>query len=192
MKKVFKFIGVASVTLVLFFIVASLAFYHLVRIGEFRRFLVAEIEKNTDLKVQLGEADIEIGWVMGVVFRQVALRETGAGEQPAITAESVTARVALRPLLQRKIIVYEIRLQKPVVRFVADQEGRIGLLDKLLNLPFLKQHSSEIDLDLRALRVQSGPLSSLMSGLPRRSAVGGLSMPTSICRARAVNACAIS
>ena len=39
MRKVFRFIGVASITLVLFFIVASLAFYHLIRIGEFRRFL---------------------------------------------------------------------------------------------------------------------------------------------------------
>ena len=155
MRKVFKFIGVASVTLVLFFIVASLAFYHLIRIGEFRRFLVAEIEKNTDLKVQLGEADLEIGWVTGVVFRQVALSEAGAA-QPAITAESVTARVALRPLLQRKIIFYEIRLQKPVARFVADPEGRIALLDKLLNLPFLKHQASEIELDLRALRIQSG------------------------------------
>ena len=48
MRKVFRFIGVASVTLMLFFIVASLAFYHLIRIGEFRRFLVAEIEKNSD------------------------------------------------------------------------------------------------------------------------------------------------
>ncbi|HMF47976.1 MAG TPA: AsmA-like C-terminal domain-containing protein [Candidatus Saccharimonadales bacterium] len=157
MRKVFKFIGVASVTLVLFFIVASLAFYHLIRIGEFRRFLVAEIEKNTDLKVELGEADLEIGWVTGVVFRQVALSEAGAA-QPAITAESVTARVALRPLLQRKIIFYEIRLQRPVARFVADPEGRIVLLDKLLNLPFLKQHTSEIELDLRALRIQSGAI----------------------------------
>lgn len=157
MRRVFKFIGVASVTLILLFVVASLAFYHLIRVGEFRRFLVAEIEKNTDLKVQLGEADLELGWVTGVVFRQVSLSEAGAS-QPAITADSVTARVALRPLLQRRIIFYEVRLQKPVARFVADQEGRIALLDKLLNLPFLKHQASEMELDLRALRIQAGSI----------------------------------
>ena len=36
MKKILKVIGVLSVTLVLFFIVAGLAFYHLMRTGEFR------------------------------------------------------------------------------------------------------------------------------------------------------------
>ncbi|HVO95055.1 MAG TPA: AsmA family protein, partial [Terriglobales bacterium] len=157
MRKVLKVIGVVSVVLVLFFVVASVAFYHLVRIGEFRRFLAAEIEKNTDLKVQLGEAGLEIGWVTGVVFRQVALSEPGA-VQPAITAESITARVALQPLLQRKIIFYEIRLQRPTARFVTDREGRIALLDKLLNLPILRQQNRDFELDLRAVRVQGGAI----------------------------------
>ncbi len=85
--------------LCLFFIVAILAFYYLTRVGELRRYLVDEIEKNTELKAQLGGADIEIGWITGVVFQNVALTEADAA-QPAITAERVTARVALRPLLQ--------------------------------------------------------------------------------------------
>jgi len=100
MRKALKLIGFAAVTLVLFFFVASLAFYHLVRVGEFRRFLIEEIEKNTALKVELGEADLEIGWITGIVFRQVAVSEPDAA-RPAITAESITARVALTPLLLR-------------------------------------------------------------------------------------------
>jgi uncharacterized protein YhdP len=152
MRKVLKLIGFASVTLVLFFIVASVAFYHLVHVGEFRRFLIDEIEKNTALKVELGEAGLEIGWITGIVFRQVAIAEPDAA-QPAITAESVTARVALTPLLQRKVVFYEIRLQKPVAQFVGDQDGRIPLLDKLLNLPFLNQPDHEFQLDLRAVKV---------------------------------------
>ena len=43
MRKVFKVIGFISVTLVLFFIVSALAFYHLMRTGEFRLlFFVAD------------------------------------------------------------------------------------------------------------------------------------------------------
>jgi uncharacterized protein YhdP len=157
MRKVFKLFGVATVTLILFFIVAGLAFYHLISVGEIRRFLIDEIEKNSALKVDLGEAEVEFGWITGIVFRQVAIAEPN-GSQPALTADSVTARVALRPLLQRRVVFYEIRLQNPSARLSTDQEGRVPLLDHLLNLPFLKQPGHDFQLDLRALKVLNGTI----------------------------------
>jgi uncharacterized protein involved in outer membrane biogenesis len=157
MRKALKVIGFIGVTVILFFIVCGLAFYHLMRTGEFRRFLIEEIEKQTELKVQLGEADLEIGWITGVGFSDLALSEPGAAE-PAIRAERITARVALRPLLSREIVFYEIRLRKPAAAFVREPDGRIPLLDRLRNLPFLKQQSSEFKLDLRAIKVQGGAI----------------------------------
>lgn len=152
MRKALKLLGFLSATLVLFFVVASVAFYHLVRIGEVRRFLVDEIEKQTELKVQLGGADLEIGWITGIVFRDVALSERGAAV-PALTAERVTARVALRPLLQRQVIFYELHLTRPAAHLVRDGTGRIPLVDKLLNVPFFKQGSNDFSFDLRSLVV---------------------------------------
>jgi hypothetical protein len=152
MRKALKLLGFLSATLVLFFVVASVAFYHLVRIGEVRRFLVDEIEKQTELKVQLGGADLEIGWITGIVFRDVALSERGAAV-PMLTAERVTARVALRPLLRRQVIFYELHLTRPAVHLVRDDTGRIPLVDKLLNVPFFKQGSNEFSFDLRSLVV---------------------------------------
>ena len=146
MRKALKLLGFLSATLVLFFVVAALAFYHLVRIGEVRRFLVDEIERQTELKVQLGGADLEIGWTTGIVFRDVAVSEPGAAV-PALTAERVTARVALRPLLRRQVIFYEIHLTRPAAHLVRDSAGHMPLIDKLLNLPFLKQRSSEFSFD---------------------------------------------
>ena len=152
MRKALKLLGFLSATLVLFFVVASVAFYHLVRIGEVRRFLVDEIEKQTELKVQLGGADLEIGWITGIVFRDVALSERGAAV-PMLTAERVTARVALRPLLRRQVIFYEIHLTRPAAHLVRDGTGRIPLFDKLLNVPFFKQGSNDFSFDLRSLVV---------------------------------------
>jgi hypothetical protein len=152
MRKTLKLLGFLSATLVLFFIVASLAFYHLVRIGEVRRFIVEEIAKQTDLKVQLAGAELEIGWITGIVFRNVALSEPDEA-MPALTVERVTARVALRPLLRRQVIFYEIHLTRPMAHLVRDSTGRIPLLDKLLSLPFLKQHSSDFSFDVRSLLV---------------------------------------
>ncbi len=157
MIKVLKFIGFISATLALFFVVAALAFYNLVRVGEFRRFLADEIEKQTDLKVQLGAADFEIGWITGIAFQNVALTE-GNDARPALTADRVTARVALRPLLQRRVIFYEIRMTHPVARLVRDSEGRVALLDKLVNLPFLNQQQGEFNLDLRSVKVDNADI----------------------------------
>src|SRR5262245_10852778 len=155
MRKTLKVIGFIGVTLILFFSFLGLALYQLVRTGELRRFLIDEVEKQTALKIQLGEADLEIGWVTGVAFGHLALSEPDAA-QPAITAERITARVALRPLLSRQVIFYEIRLYKPTAAFVRDKEGRIPLLDRLLNLPFLKQQDGQFSLDLRSIKVQNG------------------------------------
>ncbi len=53
MRKIFKLLGFLSAILCLFFVVAILAFYYLTRVGELRRYLVDEIEKQTELKAQV-------------------------------------------------------------------------------------------------------------------------------------------
>ena len=172
MKKALKIIGFAGVTCALFFIVCAVAFYHLARVGEFRRFLIEEVEKNTELKVELGDADLEIGWVTGIVFRNISLAEPDAAK-PGITAERITARVALLPLLKRKVIFYEIRLQSPRAQFIGDQQGRIALLDKLLNLPFLNQPDSDFSLDLRSIKFYDGEIDYTLQTIKRVDAWPG-------------------
>ena len=78
MKKVLKLCGFVAATSIFLVIIGSLAFYHLLRIGEFRRFLISQIEQETQLEVQLGAADFDIGWIAGIGFRddeQLSRRE---------------------------------------------------------------------------------------------------------------------
>jgi uncharacterized protein YhdP len=157
MRKILKLIGFLSATLVLFLVVSSLAFYYLIRVGEFRRFLADEIKNQTDLRVQLGTADMQVGLVTGIVFRDLALSEAGES-QPVITAERITARVALLPLLRKQVIVYEIRLVRPTARLDRDAEGRFVLLEKLLNLPLLSQPHGEFSLDLHSLKADGAAI----------------------------------
>ena len=155
MRKALKFFGVVLSTLVLFVIVATLAFYHLIRAGELRRFLISEIEAKTDFKVQLGEADLAVGRILGIGFSDFALSEPDV-PRPAITAQRITARVALMPLFERKLILYGVRLHKPTARLMRDKEGRIPLIEKLRNLPFLTQEATQFGLDLRSIGIQDG------------------------------------
>ena len=155
MRKAFKFFGVILFTLVLFVVVASLASYHLIRGGELQRFLISEIESKTEFKVQLGEADLEIGRILAIGFSDFALSEPDA-PRPSLTAQRITARVALLPLFERKLILYGVRLHRPTVRLVRDKEGRLPLLEKLRNLPFLTQEATQFGLDLHAIRIRDG------------------------------------
>jgi uncharacterized protein involved in outer membrane biogenesis len=155
MKRLIKLCLFVAATSILLVIIGSLAFYHLVRIGEFRRFLISQLEQQTQLRVQLGEADLKLGWIAGIAFRDLTLSEPAA-TQPLLTAERITARVALLPLLHRKLIFYEVRLLKPAAQLVREKDGRIPLLDKLLNFPFLRQKSSEFEFDVRSIKIQQG------------------------------------
>ena len=155
MRKALKFFGVVLSTLVLFVIVATLAFYHLIRAGDLQRFLISEIEAKTEFKVQLGEADLAVGRILGIGFSDFALSEPDV-PRPAITAQRITARVALMPLFERKLILYGVRLHKPTARLVRDKEGRIPLIEKLRNLPFLTQEATQFGLDLRSIGIQDG------------------------------------
>jgi hypothetical protein len=152
MKKALKLSVFVAALFGLFLLVFFLAFYHLLSVGEFRRFLIAEIEQNTKFKVQLGEAKLEVGRILGVGFHDLALSEPG-GAEPVITAERITARVALLPLFRRKLVFYEIHLDKPGARVVRDKDAKFPLLDRLLNLPFFKSAERQFAFDLRTLKI---------------------------------------
>jgi uncharacterized protein YhdP len=155
MKRLFKLAGCLTAAVVLFFAVATLAFYHLTRTGEFRRYLITAIEQQSNLKVRLGEADLEIGAILGISFGDVALAESDLAA-PALSAERITARVALWPLLKRQLVFYEVRLKRPDVRLRRDPHGKIPFLERLLNLPFLKTEQAEFKLDLRTVKISEG------------------------------------
>jgi uncharacterized protein involved in outer membrane biogenesis len=155
MRKTLKFFGFIVSALVLCVIVAVLAFYHLIRAGELRRFLISEIEARTEFTVQLGETDLAVGRILGIGFSDFAVVEPGVS-RPVITAQRITARVALLPLFERKLILYGVRLHKPTAHVVRDKEGRIPLLEKLRKLAFSTQEASPFGLDLHAIGIQDG------------------------------------
>ncbi|HKY07667.1 MAG TPA: DUF3971 domain-containing protein, partial [Candidatus Binatia bacterium] len=157
MRRVLKVAGFLFAVLILFIIVAGFAVYHLVRVGEVQRFLMAEIEKRTELETQLGGADLEIGWITGISFNDLALSERGAA-RPAITARKLTARLAILPLLRRQVIFYEIRLQEPVVHLLRDAQGRLPLIDKLLALQFFREQQGDFNLDLHSIKIDNGDI----------------------------------
>lgn len=160
MTKIFKIVSLVGITLVLFFGVVTLAFYHLIQAGELRRFLISEVERQTQLKVTVGEAELEMGRVVGISFQDFVLFEPGH-TSPAIKAQKVLIRVALLPLLERRVVFYELRFYRPTLQVARDERGKISLLDLVVNLPFLKQEELQFTFDLREIKVEKGQVTFL-------------------------------
>ncbi len=89
------------------------------------------------------------------------------------------------------MIFYEIRLTRPTLRLVRDPAGRFPLLDKLLNLPFLKQQNSEFSFDLHSLKVDGGDFEVTDQAPSGGEKNGRLSMPNWSSIACAANVCSI-
>ena len=81
-------IGRSGRRVLLFLIAAGFALYHLARTGDFRRYLIAAIEQQTGLKAALGDAELDIGGILGVSFGNLAMTESDLAA-PALSAERI-------------------------------------------------------------------------------------------------------
>lgn len=155
MKTLLKIVGLLGIAAVLLFTVTLGAFYYLIQAGELRRYLIEEVEKQTRLRVAVGETELEMGWIMGVAFKGVVLVEPESGH-PVMSARRVLIRVALRPLLQKKIVFYETRLYRPTFRVVGGGEDAAAVLDLILRPLLGRQKKDQFDIDLQAVEVEKG------------------------------------
>ncbi len=155
MARFLKIAALLGIGLVLVFGALLFTFYRLVQIGEFRGFLISEVERQTRLKVRVGEARLRMGSMMGIAFRDFALLEPG-DDQPVVEAQRILVRVALLPLLERRLVFDEIRLYQPRLRVARDEKGQFPLMELILSLPFKKQGDVRFDLDLRGIKIEKG------------------------------------
>lgn len=155
MVKIFKILGVVAFAIVLFFVVLGVAVYHLIQTGEVRRFLINEVEKHTQLKVEVGEAELQMGGVVGVSFEQFGLFEP-VNNRPVVTADKLLIQFALLPLLERRVVFSEIRLSRPALQFDRDAQGKISNLDLLGNLLFQQGKELPFSFDLQEVTIEKG------------------------------------
>lgn len=155
MVKIFKIVSLLGTALVFFLGLLLFAFYYLIEVGEIRRFLISEVEKRTHLKVELGEAELQMGWVVGISFRDFSLSKP-EDSRPVITAQRILIRVALKPLLERRMVFHQIRLYQPVLQVARDEGGKISLLNLRVHFPFQKQEEAQFTFDLQKIEVEKG------------------------------------
>ena len=81
MRKFFKFISLLAVGVVFLIVLVLFALHHLVQVGEFRRILIREVENRTQLKVNAGKAEYQVGRVMGISIHEFVLSKRNKAQQ---------------------------------------------------------------------------------------------------------------
>jgi uncharacterized protein involved in outer membrane biogenesis len=156
MRKVLTIFAYAVAALLLFFAAAVFAFYHMIQVGELRRYLVGEFEARSGLKLEIGASEVELGRVLGVSFNDFALKSADGG-MTVVAAPKILIRVALLPLFQRRLVFYSVHLDRPRAEIVRDEHGKIPWIDLVSNLP-LRRETDGFALDLRELIIDGGEI----------------------------------
>ena len=120
LAKVFSIIIVVIVVA----IAGLIAFVHYFLTEErVKALVIPQAETALGRKVDIG--DINIGLLSGITIRDFLIKETDK-ESNFVSAKAFVLSYDLLPLLQKKLIISEIRLDEPAVQIIRDRKGKFN------------------------------------------------------------------
>jgi uncharacterized protein involved in outer membrane biogenesis len=123
MGKVAKVVGVLA-AVVLIVVVGLVAFvtYYLTD-ERVKALVIPQAETALGRKVTIG--DIKIGLFSGITIKNFIIKEAD-GQSNFVSAKAFVLSYDLMPLLQKKLVVSEIRLDEPTIQVVRDKQGKFN------------------------------------------------------------------
>jgi uncharacterized protein involved in outer membrane biogenesis len=92
--------------------------------------IIANVENSLQRKFSYAKGELSLRAGPSVTFSGVAIKEK-TGDADFVTAEHITFRIALLPLLKKQIVLRKIILDHPVIRLSRDKSGMFNISDLL-------------------------------------------------------------
>ena len=154
-------VRVLAALLVVFGITITAAFV-VVQSGWFHEYIrgriIAEIERATGGRVELGRFSFRGATLTAQVAPLVLHGKEAPGEPPLLNVESVSLRIQVISILEHKIDLATLRLQKPRVRIVTYADGSTNLPSPAEHLDQRNWAEQLIDLAVREYEISDGLL----------------------------------
>lgn len=160
-KKILLFVALTLTLLAV--AVGTVLMARLHELDTYKDQLLAEIRKELDRPVTYGRGEVSLRFGPAFTFTDVKILERD-GSSPFATAAAIRFRVALLPLLEKKIILRRVELEKPAVQIVRQADGTLNIDDLLRE----KETKGTVQLRVRGVRVKQGNLT-----FTDHAAVGG-------------------
>lgn len=162
MKKWTKVLSVVAVVLVVLAVALIVLANVLVTPERVKGTLLPLVEEHLNRKVELG--DIEVSLFSGIEIHGLTIYEQD-GSEVFVATDLVRLRYQLLPLLAMKVVVDEVRLEKPSIRVVRLKGGQFNFSD-LMAAPDNQTSKSKPAVDQDFAKAQSStPLSLLVSNV---------------------------
>jgi len=129
----------------------SLLLPHLLDLNNYRTQLITLLQKQLNRQVRLG--DSRFSWMFGpeFAFKDLYVQERDSTRE-FLSASRITFRLALLPLLRKKIELREIVIDGARLTLSRDEQGSLNIDD------LLKPSADTYDLQVRGVRVRNGTL----------------------------------
>ena len=123
MGKLGKIIGVTAL-LVVIAVAGLIAFVNFYLTEErVKALVIPQAETALGRKVAIG--DIKIGFLSGITIRDFIIKEADK-ENNFVSTKAFVLSYDLMPLLQKKLVISEIRFDEPTVQIIRDKQGQFN------------------------------------------------------------------
>ncbi len=125
MKRLFKIVGIIVAILIVLVVGLGIFARVIITPQRIKAAVVPVAEKALHRKVALG--DINIG-LTGIKLKNLTIDEQD-GKTPFVSADDLVLRYKLWPLLKKKIVISEVRLDHPVIHVIRKADGQFNFSD---------------------------------------------------------------
>ncbi len=123
MKKLLKFGAILAVLLIVVVVGLTLFIRSYLTDDKIKELIIPQAEKHLGRDVEIGKIDVSI--FKGITVHSFTLKEAD-GKTDFLRVDQFILRYDLSNLLQKKLSISEILLQKPVVRITRDKQGKFN------------------------------------------------------------------
>jgi AsmA protein len=128
MKKFLRVLGIISAILVLLIVLLTVAAKILITPERIRAAVLPMAKEALHREVELGE--IKVSLFRGITLHDLNVRETD-GKESFISADQVVLRYQFWPLLFKRVVIDEVRLEAPRIRIERLADGSFSFSDLL-------------------------------------------------------------
>lgn len=145
------YLAVALVILVLLGGGATFVLTKLLHLDSYKEQILTEVQKALHRQVLYEKGDVSFRFGPQFVFTKVVVKEKG-GAANFISADRLTIKLALLPLLEKKLVLRDIVLDRPIVELSRDPAGVFNFSD------LLEEKKEEISLQVRGIHLRNGEI----------------------------------
>jgi uncharacterized protein YhdP len=156
MKPTFKKVYLLTVLAILIMLWggATLVLNKLMHLDSYKEEILAQVQQALNRKVLYEKGAFSFRFGPQFVFSHVTVEDKG-GTKTFLYADRLTIRLALLPLLERKLILHEIELDKPVIFLSRDQAGDFNFKDVLGSKV---EQKAQIQVQISGIRIKGGEI----------------------------------